>query len=152
MDSAGGIIAAVVLAAVLVGGAAVAQLAFVESAPSDTTTDTFDTSGVGSTYAVSTVGEVYFDDETNVTNGSGVGMVEPDDYVWYESNGTLEVQSDRMANEIDASIQYSFSRPTQQQSQLADQLATLFSAGYFLPVVIIVALIILAAGLLGGLS
>lgn len=152
MDSAAGIIAAVVIAAVLVGGAAIGQLAFVESAPSETNNDAFNTDAVGTSYEVMTTGEVYFDNTVNVTNGTGVQMVEPDDYTWDESNGTLEVNSDRLANQTDAQIDYTFSRPTQQQSEYADRLATLFSVSYMIPLIIIVALVILAAGMLGGLS
>lgn len=152
MDSAAGIIAAIVIAAVLVGGAAIGQLAFVESAPSDSDTATVDTNGVGTAYTIDVTGEVYFEDTVNVTNASGVQMVEPDDYTWDEANGTVTVQSTRLANEAGATVDYTYSRPTQQQSAFADRLATLFTIGNIIPLIIIFALVILSLGVMGGLS
>lgn len=150
MDSVGGIIAAVLLAAVLVGGAAVGSLALQESAPEYDATESFNTSGVGSTYSV-TEGP-YYSNTVEVTNGTGETMAEETDYTWNDTSGTLTVESQSLANETGASIDYSYQEPTETQSQFAAYVGTLVQTGAFLPLVIIIGVVLVAAGVLGGLA
>jgi len=155
MDSAGAIIAVVFVAIAIVGSLAGAQLAFETGGEQFSATEDFDTNGVGSEVILNQSNRdgVYYSADVNVENGSGVAMVPTSDYAWDDDNGTLTVESQSLANENGAAIGYGYQIPTETQGQVASLLSTVLGdMAVFVPLIFVLALVIIALGLLGSLS
>lgn len=156
MDSIGAVVAAIVLAALLVGGAAVAQLSFEDTGIQETElTETFDAGPAGDIIhfnASDENGVLFYSETVTVVDKNGKEYIELQDYRWIEDNGTLEVLDGDLANTDQNEITYSYRTPSEEQDTVANALALLFNNAMWLPLVLIVLLVIIAAGMLGGLS
>lgn len=148
------IVALVVVAILLVGGAATAQYAYEEVGDEVELNETFDAGDVG-TY-------VYFDQsnrsgvnyvsEVHVEGSNGDTYTETVDYRWYQDNGSLEVLSDELANSSNNEIEYGYQVPTRVQSQYADYVALIYQNAQYVPLLLFVVLILAVFGVFGGLS
>lgn len=152
MDSAGAIIGLVVVAMVVIGGAAMAQVALEDTGEFQGFSETFNVSNTDTLVVLNQSYKegVYYSDTVNVTNETGSHMIEGQDYEWHQDNGTLLVTSDSLVNNT-ATVDYSYRVPTEQQTQMASYLATLFGNAYALPFIFILLLVIIAGATLGGL-
>lgn len=153
MDETGAIIGLIVVAIVVVGGAAMAQFAYEDTGDLQSQTESFNASNEGDLVILNESNRqgVFYGDTANVTNESGELMLEGQDYEWFESNGTLQVQSQSLVNDT-ATVDYNYRIPSQQQTQMASFLAQIFDSAYAIPFIFIVVLVIGAALALGGLS
>lgn len=153
MDSMGAVIALVVVAIMIVGGAAMAQVAFEDTGDLQSFSEGFNASSTGDLVVLNQSNRegVYYQDTVNVTNESGSLMIDGQDYEWYEDNGTLEVLSTDLTN-TNATIQYGYRVPSEQQRNVSGYLGSIFSSAAYLPYVLILLLVIIAASILGGLA
>lgn len=149
MDSAQGLIAVVVVALVFVGGGIGAQYALSDMGSQNDYSEDFEAGSVGTleTFNHSNVDGAYYDRSVNVS-GANMGMVEGQDYEWHETNGTLTVESERLANST-AKIDYGYSMPTQAQDDIASTIGYILQTGAWIPLVLIFAVVVLG---LGGFS
>lgn len=152
----GAVVAAVVLAILLVGGAAIAQHSYNETGEQgQTLTETFD---AGATGTIITFNEsnredpVYYEETVDVVLKNGETVIEGQDYLWLEDNGTLEVLDGELDNTTDNEITYTYRVPSERQTELQEQIAWLYSSAQWLPFVLIVLLVVLAMSMMGGLS
>lgn len=155
MDELGAAVAAIVLAMLLVGGGAAAQLAYEDTGATDATfTETFDAGAEGDviTFDESNRENVFYGENPTVTDTNGHEYLQGVDYRWYTENGTLEVLDGAMVNTTTNDIEYSYRAPSTQQSQIADTLALLIESGMYLPLVLIILVVLLGAAALGGLA
>jgi uncharacterized protein YdeI (BOF family) len=156
MDSIGAVVAAILLAMMLVGGAAVAQISYNESAEQEQTfTETFDAGAAGTivTFNESNMGNLYYyDDTVTVVTKNNKELVDGDDYEWFDENGTLKVLDGDLDNTTDNEITYSLREPTEQQTEIAENVAVIFGSAQWLPLVLVFLLVLLAVGALGGLT
>lgn len=154
MDSPAAIVAVIILAIVLVGGGAMAQLALEENGVQRTYTEDFNTTTPGSTvtFTHSLEPGVYYTDTVNVTDENGTRMREGYDYDWNTENGTLTVLNGPLENDTGATITYAYRDPTQSQTQTAQRLSFIYENAYALPLVGIIALVLLAISGLSSLT
>jgi hypothetical protein len=157
MDSIGAVVAAILLAILLVGGAAVAQISYQESGENQKElTETFDAGAAGTivTFNESNKENIYYyDDTVTVVSKNNKQYEQGQDYNWIQSNGTLEVLDGDMDNTNDNEITYSFRSPSREQDAFAERVSLIFETAQWLPLVLIFLLVMLVAGSLGrGLS
>lgn len=155
MDSIGAVVAAIVLAIMLIGGGAVAQLAYEDSgATQEVVNESFDAGTAGSLVVLneSERDGVFYGEDPVVVNATGQTYLAGQDYDWNERNGTLTVLDGDLVNTTNNTIEYSYTIPSESQTETANTLASLFSAGLWLPLILVVLLVMLAAGALGGLA
>lgn len=154
MDSPAAVVALIIVAIMLVGGAATAQFAVSSTGDKRTFTEEFNTSAPGDIveFNQSNVEEVYYSDTVNVTDENGTLMRDGQDYEWIERNGTLRVLSGELENDTDATIRYSYRDPSPTQVNQASRIATLFDSALWIPLALLIALLVAALGVFGGLS
>jgi len=147
------IVAVVVVAILLVGGGAVAQLSFVESGTSKEYTETFDAGAIGDiiTFNESNRDDVIYEENVIVESKNNKLYVEGEDYTWYQNNGTLEVLSSNLANTTDNTIDYVVVAPTLKHRENADRIASLFSITQYIPLLLLIGLILIVLGVFGSL-
>lgn len=92
-----------------------------------------------------------YDDTVGVWDENGTQMTAGSDYRWFDTNGTVKALSGGgLEGDSSASITYGYNRSSDSQQMVADNATTLAGlAGYF-PHVLMIALILAAASLLGG--
>jgi hypothetical protein len=156
MDSIGAVVAAILLAMLLVGGAAVAQISYQESGENQQElTETFDAGAAGTIIAFNESNkpnQYYYDDTVTVVSKNNKEYMQGEDYNWIQKNGTLEVLDGDLENTNDNEITYSFRAPSREQNAFAERVSLMFETTRYLPLLLILLLILLAVGGLGGLS
>lgn len=155
MDSIGAVVAAIVLAMLLVGGGAVAQLAYEDTGDTyESFNETFDAGSAGSVVELNESNRdgVFYGETVTVRNASGEEYLAGQDYEWNVDNGTLTVLDGDLVNATNNTIAYDYQAPSGQQTETADTLALLFNAGVYLPLILVVLLVLLGASALGGLT
>jgi len=155
MDSAQALIGVIALALLVAGGAVAASYATVTSADDAALSENATSGGIGDRVAFpsSNTDGAYYSDSAMVTNeSSGVELTgNGTDYTWVSENGTLVVESQNAANTTLRANYTIYERTTEQQSAAAT-LSSLFGALAYLPYVLMVAVVLLAVGVFGGLS
>lgn len=65
-----------------------------------------------------------YDPQVYVADSNGNQVFEPDDYIWFESNGTIKtVVGGKLDGETSAEISYEYDRSTEEQRQWASMLS-----------------------------
>jgi hypothetical protein len=155
MDGPQAIIALVVVALILAGGA-LAVTYSTKTTADDTQLSEQNESTVGGinttvTFPNSSVDGAYYSKNATVTNSTDVELDSPGDYRWFEENGTLEVKSQAAANET-LTANYTIYERTERQQQASTILAYLFQSGAWIPMLLFLGLLVIALGIFGGLS
>lgn len=97
--------------------------------------------------------ELTYSDDVTVKDKNGNHSIEGQDYLWHDNNGTVEVLAGgNLDGDNDASIDYTIWNPTQTDDDVGTVIADLVTTGSFIPLLLIVALVIGAVVVLGGLS
>jgi len=155
MDSPGAIVGVVIVAVLLLGALVGAQFAYASSGQTTTVNESVDTGAVGDRVVLNQSNQdgLSYSTDAAVVNASGVDMIPGSDFSWQRTNGTLTVDSERLANETGATVTYAYTVPTQSQNQVVAMLANVLGPGaQWVPLVMILGLVFLAFGVLGGLS
>lgn len=154
MDSAGTIIAVILVAITLLAGAGVVHYSLSNTGAQTTYTESFTpTSGDTITFNESERDDVYYDTAVNVTGENDAVMQQGVDYNWHQSNGTLTVISGGdLEDDSSANIEYGLRVPSDQQRTYASMLGGWITATYALPLVLAVALVVLGLGVLANLT
>lgn len=90
----------------------------------------------------SNIDEVHYAQSVNVTNESGLAMVEDHDYQWHASNGTLDVLAGGGLDGSNATVEYTYYNPGHQQDNYIGLMGRVFSASDVLVVAFGVVLVL----------
>jgi hypothetical protein len=152
MDGAQALIGVVALALLVAGGAVAASYASVTSAEATALSENATSGAPGDevVFPSSETDGAYYSDTATVFNGS-TELQNGTDYTWNGTDGTLTVDSQAAANTTLTANYTIYERTTEQQSAAAT-LSSLFGALAYLPFVLMVALVLLAVGVFGGVS
>jgi hypothetical protein len=151
----GAIIAVVVVAAALLIGVGVLQASLSNTGTHYEYTEDFDP-GTNQTHVTlneSSQNGVYYDASVNVT-GENASVMRPGlDYTWHESNGTLTVlDNGNLDGDATATITYGLRIPSEQQKTTIGNLGQIVDLAYAVPIILAAALVVIGAGVLGGLT
>lgn len=97
--------------------------------------------------------DLTYSDDVEVKNKDGNHSIEGADYEWNSDNGTIKpLAGGNLEGDTTATINYTIWNPTQQDDDVADTVVTMADLGQWIPLVLLVALVLLAISTLGGLS
>lgn len=150
MDSVGAFIAAILVAIALLASAGVVHYSLASTGDQSAFTEDFDP-GTNQTHVTlneSNRNSVYYTSQVTVVDENDSTMRPGIDYNWHESNGTLNVLDDgQLDGDANATIDYSYRIPNQQQRTFASMLGEFINAAYLIPLVLVIAGLV--AGLIG---
>lgn len=97
--------------------------------------------------------ELTYSDDAEVKDMNGNHSIEGEDYEWNANNGTIRpLSGGNLDGDNTATINYTIWNPTQQDDDIAGTIATLVDTGGFIPLLLLVALVVGAVVVLGGLT
>lgn len=143
MDGMQSIIAVIFIALILVGGAIAASVASQSTATKYTNvTDTLQSDSIGTILETNNASEdYYYSDNATVVNGSsGNTLSDPSDYEWYNTNGTLKINSANAAN-TELNVTYDWWERSETEITATENIGVLLETGAWIPFMIIVALL-----------
>ncbi len=155
MDTPAAAVALLIVAIAVVGTAAGAQLVFEDTGDHTSIEESFTTGSVGDTVVLNESNRegVFYDRDVTVTNDTGERMIQGTDFEWDDRNGTLTVESDSLASQSNATIDYGYNTPNESQRMVASWMGMLTgNLATFLPLLMIIGLLFGGLVLLGGLS
>lgn len=117
----------------------------------DNVTDTLSSGAINTTLATdnaSIEGAYYSDNATVVNASSNLKLSSPSDYLWYNTNGTLKINSQDAAKTT-LNVTYDWYERTDTQITITDTVSQLTAAGAYIPFLLIVALLMAILGMMG---
>lgn len=155
MDSVGAIIAALLVGVSLLAGTGIIHYSVSNTGDQATYSETFDpgTNQTHITLNESNRDGVYYSSTVDVTDENDSVMRPGIDYRWHQSNGTLTVlDGGGLDGDNEGTVEYSLRVPSSQQKSSATLLASWVNVSYAIPLVFVVALVVIAVGVLSNLS